>query len=141
MQGASSDAQALAPGSPSYDNIGEADLPLLRNSYRTPRSTPRNFFLPEQPLEQDARGGEGESHDSGVSTNEEPMDSSREPPEQRRALSPTKHVNSENAEISNGGNISARTPHKRLTPRKGVTPRQHQEDLAEVAELRALFGS
>ena len=134
--------QVASPGSPSYD-IGMADLPPLRESYRTPRSTPRNGPLPEQPLQLDARSGEGEVQDSGESTcSDGHGDSSRSQPLERKAFSPTKHVNlGLNLGPEGRDTDRSRTPHKRVTPRKGVTPRQHQEDLAEVAELRALFGS
>lgn len=145
---------ALAEGTaPAYEPIDVDDLPLLKLSYRTPRSTPRSsaastpLGLPHQPPPQDAplprgtapRGDETNSSTSSVSGSSR---SGGPPISKRQALSPSREINPGAGKPDEQKGGRPRTPQqKKATPRKGVTPRQREEDIAEVAELKALFGS
>lgn len=145
---------ALAEGNaPAYEPIDVDDLPLLKLSYRTPRSTPRSsaastpLGLPHQPPPQDAplprgtvpRGDETNSSTSSVSGSSR---SGGPPISKRQALSPSREINPGAGKPDEQKGGRPRTPQqKKATPRKGMTPRQREEDIAEVAELKALFGS
>lgn len=145
---------ALAEGTaPAYEPIDVDDLPLLKLSYRTPRSTPRSsaastpLGLPHQPPPQDAplprgtapRGDETNSSTSSVSGSSR---SGGPPISKRQALSPSREINPGAGKPDEQKGGRPRTPQqKKATPRKGMTPRQREEDIAEVAELKALFGS